>query len=67
MRMGLETNDKGWRHEQLYYVVEAKSPATGIVGAADRFVGDLGEVQSLRGHQEERCQGKLRHRGHIRC
>lgn len=25
---GLETNDKGWRHEQLYYVVEAKSPAT---------------------------------------
>ena len=27
---GLETNDKGWRHEQLYYVVEAKSPATGL-------------------------------------
>ncbi len=27
---GLETNDVGWRHEQLYYVVEAKSPATGL-------------------------------------
>jgi putative DNA methylase len=27
---GLETNDKGWRHEQLYYVVEARSPATGL-------------------------------------
>ena len=27
---GLETNDQGWRHEQLYYVVEAKSPATGL-------------------------------------
>ncbi|HMW55554.1 MAG TPA: DUF1156 domain-containing protein [Accumulibacter sp.] len=27
---GLETNDRGWRHEQLYYVVEAKSPATGL-------------------------------------
>ena len=27
---GLETNDKGWRHEQLYYVVEAKSPATAL-------------------------------------
>lgn len=27
---GLETNDKGWRHEQLYYVAEAKSPATGL-------------------------------------
>jgi adenine-specific DNA methylase len=27
---GLETNDKGWRHEQLYYVVEAKCPATGL-------------------------------------
>ena len=27
---GLETNDMGWRHEQLYYVVEAKSPATGL-------------------------------------
>ena len=27
---GLETNDKGWHHEQLYYVVEAKSPATGL-------------------------------------
>ena len=27
---GLETNNKGWRHEQLYYVVEAKSPATGL-------------------------------------
>lgn len=27
---GLETNDKGWRHEQLYYVVEVKSPATGL-------------------------------------
>ncbi|MDD2741613.1 MAG: DUF1156 domain-containing protein [Rhodocyclaceae bacterium] len=27
---GLETNDKGWRHEQLYYVTEAKSPATGL-------------------------------------
>ncbi|SIT51343.1 DNA methylase [Paraburkholderia piptadeniae] len=28
--LGLESNDKGWRHEQLYYVVEAKSPATGL-------------------------------------
>jgi len=28
--LGLETNDKGWRHEQLYYVVEVKSPATGL-------------------------------------
>lgn len=27
---GLETNAQGWRHEQLYYVVEAKSPATGL-------------------------------------
>lgn len=26
----LETNAKGWRHGQLYYVVEAKSPATGL-------------------------------------
>jgi hypothetical protein len=47
--------------------VEAKSPATGIVGAADRIVGNLGEVQNLRRHQEKRGQGKLRHRGHIRC
>ena len=29
-KYGLETNDKGWRHEQLYYVMEAKSPATGL-------------------------------------
>ncbi len=36
---GLETNDKGWRHEQLYYVVEAKSPATGLwVPLAPSFV-----------------------------
>lgn len=28
--LGLETNDRGWRHEQLYYVVEVKSPATGL-------------------------------------
>jgi putative DNA methylase len=35
----LETNDKGWRHEQLYYVVEAKSPATGLwVPLAQSFV-----------------------------
>lgn len=27
---GLENNAKGWRHEQLHYVVEAKSPATGL-------------------------------------
>lgn len=27
---GLEANDKGWRHEQLYYVVETRSPATGL-------------------------------------
>lgn len=36
---GLESNDKGWRHEQLYYVVEAKSPATGLwVPLAPSFV-----------------------------
>ena len=36
---GLETNDKGWRHEQLYYVVEMKSPATGLwVPVAPSFV-----------------------------
>ncbi len=29
-KYSLETNDKGWQHEQLYYVVEAKSPATGL-------------------------------------
>lgn len=28
--MALETNAHGWRHEQLYYVVEVKSPATGL-------------------------------------
>ncbi len=27
---GLETNDLGWRHEQLYYVVEIRSPATDL-------------------------------------
>jgi putative DNA methylase len=38
-RHGLETNAKGWRHEQLYYVVEAKSPATGLwVPLAPSFV-----------------------------
>lgn len=26
----LETNAKGWRHEQLYYVVEVKSPASAL-------------------------------------
>lgn len=26
----LETNDKGWRHEQLYYVLEVKLPSTGL-------------------------------------
>jgi adenine-specific DNA methylase len=36
---GLETNDKGWRHEQLYYVVETKSPATGLwVPIAPSFI-----------------------------
>lgn len=36
---GLETNAKGWRHEQLYYVVEVKSPATGLwVPLAPSFV-----------------------------
>ncbi len=36
---GLETNDKGWRHEQLYYVVEMRSPATGLwVPVAPSFV-----------------------------
>lgn len=36
---GLETNSKGWRHEQLYYVVEVKSPATGLwVPLAPSFV-----------------------------
>lgn len=36
---GLETNDKGWRHEQLYYVAETRSPATGLwVPLAASFV-----------------------------
>jgi adenine-specific DNA methylase len=36
---GLETNNKGWRHEQLYYVVEMRSPATGLwVPVAPSFV-----------------------------
>lgn len=36
---GLETNEKGWRHEQLYYLVEIKSPATGLwVPVAPSFV-----------------------------
>lgn len=37
--LGLETNAKGWRHEQLYYVTEVKSPATGLwVPVAPSFV-----------------------------
>jgi adenine-specific DNA methylase len=35
----LETNDKGWRHEQLYYLLEVKSPASGLwVPLAPSFV-----------------------------
>jgi putative DNA methylase len=29
-RLGLETNEQGWQHEQLYYVVEVKCPASGL-------------------------------------